>query len=437
MELFGIHANQRYLLAVSGGQDSMVMADLFLKVWKNGKCEAIEVAHCNFQLRGLESEEEEAFVKEWCEMHSILFHTTRFNTQSFAVQENMSIQEAARHLRYEYFNSLAAQRNLHKICTAHHADDTIETILFHLFRGTGIKGLQGIPVNNDKLLRPILHIAKEEILNYANVNHIKYRQDSSNAKTVYTRNKIRHEIIPYIENSFPGFRQTMLQNSKRFAESIAIYEKAIQEAKDTLLERKGNAYYLPIRKLLKQVSARTILFELLQPFQFTSAQSAEVFTLLQRQSGVFIQNDQYRILKDRNFLILTDRRVANAEVILINDLDTVEAEYFSLHFTTKNAPFHITKNKEEAMVDASLLQFPLLLRKWRVGDYMYPLGMQKKKKIARILIDEKIAMANKENIWVVESSKKIIWLVGLKIDNRFKITEKTSRALQMQIKSKK
>jgi tRNA(Ile)-lysidine synthase len=419
-----------YLLAVSGGMDSMILCDLFLK--QNLK---FAVAHCNFQLRGEDSLLDEKFVEAWCQKHAIRFFGERFNTNEYAQQHNLSIQVAARKLRYAYFRKLQIEEKFDEVVTAHHQDDNIETTLFHFFRGTGIKGLTGIPYKNESILRPILHIKRSEMLSYAKEHDIAYRQDISNLKQDYTRNKIRLSFIPTLEETFPTLKQNIAQNIERLSQVYSIYQQQIESYKKMLLEKRGKDFYIPILKLKLLQSQETILYELLKPFEFSFQQACQVLQIAERQSGTHVDTMQYRAIRHRNFIVITKlESIASEQILITAETTQVVTADFTLQIKQFDAAgFKLNPSIKECHVDAKELEYPLLLRKWRQGDYMYPFGMTKKKKIARIMIDAKIPLHEKEHIWVLESNQKIIWIVGLKTDNRFRIKPQTQTIVSFSI----
>ena len=431
MLLQHIHKEKKYLLAVSGGIDSMVMCDLFLK---NNMTFA--VAHFNFQLRQQESMDDEQFVRMWCERHHIPFYVKTIDTKKYAAENKLSIQVAARTLRYDFFHSLLKQEHYEIMATAHHQDDNIETVLFHFFRGTGIRGLKGIPMESALIVRPLLHTTKKDILHYAYENDIAYREDSSNNKLDYTRNKLRMDIIPQLESIFPAFKQNIANNIQYFNEAFLLYEQQIKQYKKKLIEQRGSDYYIPIRKLKNITPLNTVLYELIKEFHFGIEQVEQLTSMIHSQSGKQIENAQFSILKNRDFFIITAKKTIESSMILIDkSTDTLTTCDHTLQFKHLIADdYHVQNDSTIAQLNASLLEFPLLLRKWRPGDYMYPLGMKKKKKVARILIDFKIPMHEKEHIWVIESNKKIVWLVGLKTDDRYKITPLSKEIMIINLK---
>jgi tRNA(Ile)-lysidine synthase len=377
MELQNIQPNKRYLLAVSGGVDSMVMADLFLK-----QSLSFAVAHCNFNLRGHESDQDEALVKLWCEQHKIQFFTTKFNTTQVATEQSISIQECARKLRYDYFFELLDTQDFDFVATAHHQNDTIETVCFHFFRGTGIQGLTGIPAQTQQVLRPMLHVWKKEILDYAAQHAIPYRNDRSNDKNDYARNNLRNRILPFIEESFPQLQSNIASNIKRMKDVNEIYHKAIEQISKKVIQQRGRDFYIPIRKLKTLHPIETICYELIKPFGFRFEQGVELIKLMDRQTGSYIQNQTHQIIRNREFFIITAKEPHASDMILIDEgTERVEGADFILQIKkieSKKIQPHVDANSE--CIDASELCYPLILRNWKQGDYLFPLGLNKKKK---------------------------------------------------------
>lgn len=429
-----LETGKKYLLAVSGGLDSMVMAHLFLH-----SANTFGVAHCNFGLRGAESDDDEKLVEAWCQIHGIPFFTRRFDTTVTAGELHASIQEAARLLRYQYFDELRLEHGYDLVATAHHRDDNAETMLFHFLRGTGIKGLCGIPERNGQVVRPLLDFSREEIETYAMANAIRYRNDSSNEKETYTRNKIRLSILPFLANTFPNVKQTLHENSHRMQEAYQLYRESVEAYRKKLIEPRGRDWYIPLRKLRKVKPLHTLLYELSAPFGFGYDESAQLAALMDRPTGTLMRSKSHTIYKNRDFFIIRSNEVHSSDIILVEEgCSKVECSEFTLHLDLVAPPQKIPASGPfQELIDAGRLRYPLILRKWRKGDYLYPLGMLKKKKVSRVLIDARIALPDKETIWVLESDKKIVWIPGVKLDNRFKVTENTSECLQMNCQLRK
>jgi len=418
-------AKDRLLLAVSGGVDSVVLCELCKQAGFD-----FVIAHCNFQLREDESGRDEQFVRELAKKYSSEIFVKKFETEKYAEQNKLSIQVAARELRYEWFNSLIGDE-IKYILTAHHANDNIETLLMNFFKGTGINGLQGILPKQANVIRPLLFAKKEEFLEFAKENDLSYVEDSSNASDKYTRNYFRNQLIPSIQKVFPQVEENLINNIQRFTETQTLYQQSIDLHKKKLLEKKGEEIHIPVLKLLKSQPLPTIVYEIVKDFGFTSNQTDEVIKLLKSDSGKYVQSPRHRVLKNRNWLIVTPVNTEISENILIEEKDK-EIKFLSGKLEIKKAlvaVYKLSANENIAQLDADEITFPLLLRKWKQGDYFYPLGMNKKKKLSRFFIDQKMSMTEKENTWVIEMNKKIVWVVGKRIDNRFKITGKTKNIL--------
>ncbi|WP_462221662.1 tRNA lysidine(34) synthetase TilS, partial [Ferruginibacter sp.] len=416
----------KLLLAVSGGVDSIVLCELCKQAGYD-----FAFAHCNFQLRGEESERDEKFVRALAEKYGVEIFVEKFDTNSIAVLEKKSIEETARNLRYKWFEEIRIQNGINYILTAHHADDNIETVLMNFFRGTGIKGLHGILSKQNKIIRSLLFANKKELLAFAATNNLEFVQDYTNDQNDFTRNYFRNELIPAVKKVFPEADENILKNITRFGEVEQLYNQAIELHKSKLLETKGNESHIPVLKLQKTKPLATVIYEIIKDYNFTSHQSEEVMALLQSESGKYIQSTSHRIIKNRKWLIISPNQTATAQNILIEESDKQITFTEGKLQIEKYSTFNINHSPLTAQLDLSQIKFPLLLRKWKQGDYFYPLGMQKKKKLSRFFIDQKLSLTQKEKVWVVESNKKILWVIGMRIDDRFKIMDKTKEVLQI------
>lgn len=419
----------RLLLAVSGGADSVVLAHLCHEAGF-----LFAIAHCNFQLRGAESDRDEAFVRNLGEQLRVPVFVQQFDTQQYIAAHGLSVQEAARELRYNWFFDLLnnGEQPFSRIVTAHHADDNVETLLMHLFRGTGIRGLTGIPVQNDVVVRPLLFARRSEIEEYANEKQLSFVQDSSNFSEQYDRNFIRNKVLPLVREHYPGADENILTSIKRFRSAAAVYCEAVEQKKKKLMEQRGAEWHVPVRKLKKQVPLHTIVYEVIRPFSFTPAQTGEVIRLLDAHTGREVASATHRIIKNRDWIIISPIHAETASMYVVNDInDVVEIPdgIFSFKETAVKKELRFPSDPFEALVDMNKISFPLIIRKWKTGDYFYPLGMRKKKKLSRFFIDLKLSKTEKENVWVMESNKKIIWLIGYRIDDRVKITDNSLKGL--------
>jgi tRNA(Ile)-lysidine synthase len=431
--------NIHLLLAVSGGVDSVVLVDLVKLAGFS-----FSIAHCNFQLRGSDSDRDELFVSSMNGAAEIF--VKKFNTQQFSDQNKIAIQEAARKLRYDWFADLLdeVQKKVGKqvlLVTAHHGDDNIETVLMNFFRGTGISGMRGIlPFQKERsLIRPLLKLRKEQLISYAQENQLQYVEDISNESDKYTRNFFRNQLIPQIQKIFPEVEENILENIDRFSEVSTIYYDTIASKLNNLCEQNGAEIHIPVLKLKQEKSLTTIVWEMSKKYGFSPAQTPEIIKLLDADNAAYVSSLTHRIIKNRKWLIVAELEKKDAQYHVV-----LEGES-QLHFSQGilqltqlvNASQIINTDNLFALMDYNKIKFPLLLRKPKLGDYFYPLGMQKKKKISRFLIDLKLSKTQKENCWVLESDKKIIWVVGFRIDNRFKLQLNTNQILQIQLIPKK
>lgn len=413
------------LLAVSGGIDSTVMTHLF-----HYSSFDFALVHANFQLREKDSDEDEQFVAALASVFKVPFFSTRFDTAAFAAAHQVSIQMAARELRYSWMESIRKENGYHLLATAHHQDDQVETVLLNMFRGTGIKGLHGILPKQHKIIRPMLPFTKSEIMQYALTNKIVYREDRTNAKAHYDRNKIRLEIIPLIEKHYPAFQKTFAANIERWEEAGVIYSQAISRLKRKLLVLKGTDYFISVPQLVYSPFSKSLLYELLKEFNFSNDISSQVHNALGTTSGKWFYSETHRLLLDRKQLIVSARESAEfPEALITSEMKSFQTASLDLKIETLDAKdFTIPQDHATSCLDFNLLEFPLLLRRWKRGDYFYPLGMKrKKKKISDYLIDKKIPLNVKENTWILESGKRIACIIGERIDERFRITPQTQQ----------
>lgn len=422
------HPKDKLLLAVSGGVDSVVLC----KLCKEGGYE-FAIAHCNFQLRGDDSMRDEKFVEALAKKYNAVFHAITFDTTAIAKTQKKSIEETARDLRYAWFEELRVKNNCHFIVTAHHANDSIETVLMNFFRGTGIKGLHGILPKQGKIVRPLLFAKKETLNAFAAENKLDFVTDCTNEQNDFTRNYFRNELIPAVKKVFPSVEENMLGNIERFTGAEQLYRQAIELHKKKLLEVKGNEVHIPVLKLQQTTPLSTVLFEIIKAYNFTAHQTNEVAALLQSESGKYVQSATHRIIRNRKWLIISPNKTEEAANILIDRDDKTVLYAGGILRIEEHSIFDIDHSPLTAQLDASAIKFPLLLRKWKTGDYFYPLGMMKKKKLSRFFIDQKLSVTDKEKVWVLESDKKIIWVIGMRIDDRVKITNKTTTVLQLSV----
>ena len=409
--------NARIIVALSGGADSVALLRILHTLGYD--CEA---AHCNFHLRGTESDRDEMFVRKLCKTMKTPLHTIDFATEQYAIEKKISIEMAARELRYQWFAEIKQKTKADVIAVAHHQDDSVETVLLNLIRGTGINGLLGIRPKNGDIVRPLLCISRKEITDYLQNAGQEYMTDSTNLQDEYTRNKIRLNLLPLMQEINPLVKEHIIDTSNYLNDVNRIYNKGIEEGKQRVIE-KGNIRIVP---LLKEPSPEALLFEILYPLGFNAAQTKNILTMLEGQTGKqFISKDGWRVVKNRELLLIDKKeKQENPPFCLIKE----EKEY------TKD--FIIPREKHIACFDTDKLIGEINLRKWQTGDIFIPFGMKGKKKVSDYLTDRKFSIIQKENQWVLCCGDKIIWIVGERTDNRFRIDEKTKKVTVFKMSEK-
>ena len=425
----------RLIIAISGGVDSVVLAHL---------CKALHLkfalAHCNFNLRGEESNADEDFVLELAEQLDVEVFIQNFDTQDYADEHKRSIQMAARELRYDWFYELAKQLKFDYILTAHHADDNLETFFINLSRGTGIDGLCGIPEKSNDTLRPLLPFSKGEIYDYATTHNLSWREDQSNEDSKYLRNKIRKELVPLLKDINPSFLETFSATLNNLKGTKEIIDDRMSFVRDKVIEKKGitdaTVLHFKVNDLLEFSNNKTYLYQLFYPYGFH--QWDDIRSLLVSQSGKHIFSKTHRLLKHRDYLLLSEITQNKFDNVSkeIQEIDTsVTIDGFSLTMETiqlSNSGYDkkLDLGLNTASFDKDLLSYPLSVRKWEKGDYFYPIGMTGKKKLSKYFKDEKYSLLDKENIWLLCSGTDIIWIIGKRMDNRFKLSDKTKTILK-------
>ncbi len=416
---------KKLLLAVSGGIDSMVLLHLFRQSDFN-----ISVAHCNFNLRGTESDGDEAFVESVCNNHNIKLFVNYFDTEKYADLHKLSIQVAARQLRYNWFNELLEKEAFDYLLTAHHLDDSIETFLINFTRGTGLEGLTGIPQQNDKIIRPLLIFSHEEIEHYAQENEIEWREDSSNASDKYLRNKLRHNVIPILKELNPGFSDSFEQTLKNLQQSQSMVDDASRIVYRKVVEDVDFQKRINLTELMILPNYQAYLYQWLKPFGFTAWN--DIYDLVHAQSGKQVFSEHYRLLKDRNELILAEKSESASEIFLVYEDNT--NLNVPLKMTVCNKDDITLDQKDCIFVDKDTLKFPLVFRKWQEGDYFYPSGMAGKKKLSKYFKDEKYSLIDKENARILCSENEVVWIIGKRADRRFSINKTTQTIIKIELK---
>jgi tRNA(Ile)-lysidine synthase len=417
----------KILIAISGGIDSVVLAHLCDQLKLN-----FALAHCNFNLRAKESNVDEDFVIELAEQLDVEVFVQNFDTEAYAKENKQSIQMAARELRYDWFNDLAEQLQYDFILTAHHADDNLETFLINFTRGTGLNGLTGIPEVNDNIVRPLLRFSRAQIEDYANSNSILWREDSSNSSLKYLRNKLRHEVVPILKEINPQLLDSFQSTLTNLNDTADIVDESLNAvAKRAIVNIDATGITYKVSEFKKVNNPKAYLFEMFKDYGFTEWN--DVVDLLDAESGKQVFSKSHRLIKHREYLILADCHSERSEESLtINNTDkSVQTPLGTFFFDEADAVLNTTKHK--IYLDKDKLTFPLELRLWQQDDIFYPLGMKGKKKISKYLKDEKLSLVEKENTWVLISEGQIIWVVGKRGDNRFKVTGETKQILKIKI----
>lgn len=424
-------ANDKLLLAVSGGKDSMLMLAYFIKRAYN-----IGVAHCNFGLRGIESDADESLVNSFCSLNSVPFFSKTFNTEQYAKEHGVSIQMAARILRYTWFDQICSENNYTHIVTAHHLTDQVETIVLNQLRGTGTKGLEGIKIQNGNIIRPLLCVSKSDIEFTANQLKIPFREDQSNESDKYHRNRIRHHVLPQFAKINPAYEQTFFQNSQHLFQANAFIDFYMEGIKKELLTITDDGFLLAIEKLKKQPQPEFILHHLLQPFQFNSAQVANIYRTIGQITGKSFFSEEYRLVTHSKQWVLEKINKKPGETYLISPTTqniTSAQHRWLFEITEANV---IDTSRNIATLDLEKINFPLNIRNWKMGDKIKPLGMKGYKKISDILIDKKLSLSQKDKVEVVVSGEEIIWIAGMQINEDYKVTPQTRKVYRMCLEPK-
>ena len=421
------------LIAISGGLDSAVLTHLLYKLGAN-----IGLAHVNFQLRKEESDKDAIFIKSLASQMKIPVFFKTIDTNSYAKQYKQSTQMAAREIRYNWFETLLKEKNYDYILTAHHADDAIETFFINLGRSSGLEGLTGIPAQNNKVIRPLLPFSRAEIETYAHANNLTWREDASNAATKYLRNKIRHELVPVLKEIFPNFQTAFSQTQTHLKETQTLVKDYISKIKPKVWEEHNDKVYLSLEALQEVSNTKAVLYELLKDYGFTEWNV--ICRLLDAQTGKQVFSKNHFLLKDRSFLILgvikktnyKPQQVGVGEIFVLEGTNVTPQKYKISVLSQSEINTIKFGDLEEAYIDKNKIKLPFTVRKWQKGDYFYPLGMQGKKKISDFLIDQKIAVFEKEKIQLLcDADNNVVWVIGKRLDNRFKITTNTIKIIKI------
>lgn len=427
-ERFSFLKDSKLLIAISGGMDSVVLTYLCKEAQLN-----MALAHCNFNLRADESDGDEDFVLQLAEDLDLEVFVESFDTAQYAQDSKQSIQMAARELRYNWFLELSNQLGFDYVLTAHHADDNLETFLINFTRGTGLEGLTGIPEVNGKFVRPLLPFSRSEMEAFAKENQLKWRDDSSNTSTKYLRNKLRHDVIPILKEINPNLLQNFATTQSNLKDSQDIVADSIDAFLQKTLDISNESHArFKISEFKNKQNPKAYVFEVFKDFGFTEWN--DVLNLLDAQSGKQVLSEQWRLIKDRDYLLLSEIHGKTYDKITISEGDkTIEMPIGTLYINDVDEVSETAKHI--VYIDKNKLHFPLTLRTWEEGDVFYPLGMSGKKKLSKYFKDEKLSLLEKENTWLLFSGNEIVWVIGKRADERFKVTGNTDHILKIEFNS--
>jgi len=414
----------KLLVAVSGGNDSMALCELLREGGFN-----FSVAHCNFTLRGAESDADASFVEGYCLRNKIKYFYNSFDTASYAAKNKISTQMAARELRYNWFEELIKKNKFDHLLTAHHLNDNIETFFINLLRGSGINGLKGIEPKNGKKVRPLLFATREEIEKYIRARGIIYREDSSNKEDKYLRNRLRHHLIPELKSMNPAIEQTLASELEILRQVNRLVFQEVEKKKKNIAQIKRDLCKIDIEKLKKSGSPELFLYEIIKEYSFNSSQSSDIFNAIDGLTGKVFFSETHQLLKDRKHLLIRDRSEVEEEEIgiykkteKIKEPLKLEISYYKIK---KGENVKVPSLKNVAYLDADKLKFPMKITRWQNGDRFVPLGMWQSKKLSDFFVGEKMSLFDKDNQWILRNKEAIVWVIGRRIDDRFKITSST------------
>ena len=422
------------LIAVSGGMDSMALSFIF----KSLKL-PFEIAHCNFKLRAEASNKDAEFVKEIAESWQIKYHIKSFDTEQVSKDSKLSIQETARSLRYEWFHQISKEQQFDYIITAHHLNDSIETVLYNFTKGCGIDGLTGIPVQNSKTIRPLLFASRDKIKEFVEQNNIPFREDSSNAETKYARNKIRHLVVPVLNALNPGFDQTAGTNLRRLNDTAIIFHEAIALKKDLFCSFENDVFKIDLGLLLKEKAVATVLYEFIKEWGFNSSQIDQILETTKGHSGKMFFSNSHMLEIARDHILVTEKKedqglkeILIAEIPCKINLEDSELILEECH--VENIVF--TNEHNIGILNSADLVFPLKVRKWKPGDQFQPLGMNgQHQSLQDFFTHQKLARIEKEKVWILESAGEIVWVINYRISEKYKITKQTKKAVRITFES--
>ena len=418
--------SDKLLVGLSGGADSMALLNVLIELKYD--CFA---AHCNFHLRGEESDKDQLYVEDWCNFKNIPLITVDFDTTKYAADNKISIEMAARELRYGWFERVRKEHDADYIAVGHHLNDSIETFLLNLIRGTGISGLSGIAPKNGRVVRPLLSVSREEIEEYLDGKATNFRVDSTNLEDIYTRNFVRLNLLPSLEKINPSINDAIARTSKNLSEVEKVYRHVMEkDIKEVLLDN-----VIDIVKLRQTISPQSVLFEILFPLGFSPSSIEDVLDSIDATPGKVFYSPSHRLIKDRISLLIDELSTNEVEnrTFTINKGNTHIDLPLDMSFDVKPYPVDITKSPKYLYLDADLITYPLVLRKWQIGDWFVPFGMKGRKKLSDFFSDQKFSIKDKEDVWILVSGEDIVWVVGHRSDDRFRVTPKTKNILVINI----
>lgn len=423
--------DDRILLALSGGVDSVVLAELLLELGYT-----FSAAHCNFHLRGEESNRDAEFVIKWAERKKVKLFVQDFDTYAYMQEKGISLEMAARELRYSWFENLMQENQIDYLLTAHHADDSAETFFINLLRGTGIAGLHGILPKNGNIIRPLLFATRKSILDYAELKNIQFVEDSTNSETKFLRNKIRHRVIPMLKEISPDFDSIIRKNIERLRDTETVFRNTVENVKDEIIIRENENIKISIAELQSLNPMGIYLYEILSDYGFNESVVNNVSMVLDAESGKRFYSKTHCLLKDREYLLIypIEKEETETEYSIDAEITSIIEPFKAKIEVLKDLNFiSVPKKANVAMLDMDLLNFPLELRHWKQGDSFVPFGMRKKKKLSDFFTSNKYSLLDKERQWLLCSGDEIVWVVGKRIDDRFKVSNSTKSVLKIEI----
>ena len=430
LKKYKVLPQDKILVAVSGGADSITLLHVLSELGYN--CQA---AHCNFHLRENDSNEDERFVFDFCLGKDIPLHVKHFDTQQVARQKGISIEMAARELRYNWFWQLVEKEHFSWLATGHHGDDMIETFFLNLARGTGLRGLRGMRECQGALIRPLLTFRRAEIERYCYENGIPFRTDQTNFDSAFQRNNIRHNVLPVMQMLNPSFFSTMMRNFKNIDDVWQVFENVVEELKEKITAREEEHMLIPIKLIHEHPQKEAVLFEILRPYGFKGNTITEIIESFDGIPGKQFFSKSYRLVRDRYNLVLVPLEEQGEEICFIDSgVEKVNEPFdITIRQYPKEDDFKLSRDPFFVHLDADTVEFPLKIRHWKKGDQFRPLGMEKFKKMSDFFVDEKFSRVEKEKVWLLLSGDHIVWVMGHRIDDRFKVTDKTRNILEITI----